>query len=598
MSQPGTTAGGTPGGRYGRTRPAPPLPPPGPRPTTGDALVRRTLARQWRRVLGAATLASSWQVCEAMVPVLIGVVVDRAVATGDVGAVVGWALALCLLFVVLSFSYRFGAFVAFRAMQEETHRVRGEISAHVLDERGARTGRLPGEVLALATGDAEAVATVVRQLVFTAAGVVGLVASAVVLVRIDPLIALVVLLGVPAVLAVTQLLAPRLARRSAAAQAAVADTTGVATDLVRGVRPLRGIRAEDVVLGRYRRSSRAAADAGVAAARSEGLVYGVATGLSGLFLAGVALLAGARALDGQLSIGELVAVVGLAQFFAEPVQLLTRLVAELARARASAGRVVDLLATPPLVTGGLLDPPGTGAPEVVLDDVSVATLRGVTLRAAPGALTAVVTEDPADAAALGALLRGETPPAAGALRLDGTPLADLTLVGRRERLLLVPHHVDLLEGTLRSNVDPQGRLGADELGAVLAASAADDVVDLDPAGLDQPVAADGTTLSGGQRQRLALARALAADAPGLVLHDPTTAVDAVTEHRIAEGLVALRHPRTPGPTGPRTTLVLTSSPALLARADLVVHLRGGEVAATGTHADLLDDPAYAAAVLR
>ena len=100
---------------------------------------------------------------------------------------------------------------------------------------------------------------------------------------------------------------------------------------------------------------------------------------------------------------------------------------------------------------------------------------------------------------------------------------------------------------------------------MLDASAAADIVAGAERGLDEPVQVDGTTLSGGQRQRLGLARALAADPRVLVLHDPTTAVDAVTEQRIADRMPDVRHA-----AGERATLVLTSSPALLARADLVV----------------------------
>jgi ABC-type Fe3+/spermidine/putrescine transport system ATPase subunit len=85
-------------------------------------------------------------------------------------------------------------------------------------------------------------------------------------------------------------------------------------------------------------------------------------------------------------------------------------------------------------------------------------------------------------------------------------------------------------------------------------------------------------LSGGQRQRVALARALATDAPVLVLHEPTTAVDAATEHRIAAGIRAVR--------GHRTTVLVTTSPTLLAAADRVVLIDGGRVVATGDHAGL------------
>ncbi|MGX6605104.1 ATP-binding cassette domain-containing protein [Micromonosporaceae bacterium Da 78-11] len=113
--------------------------------------------------------------------------------------------------------------------------------------------------------------------------------------------------------------------------------------------------------------------------------------------------------------------------------------------------------------------------------------------------------------------------------------------------------------------------------------------------LDHPVAERGAALSGGQRHRLALARALLAQPRLLVLHDPTTAVDAVTEHAIARGIRDLRH----GPNSQLGTLIITTGPVLLAAADRVVVLRAGAVAADGVHADLAAaDPAYRAVVLR
>ena len=109
-----------------------------------------------------------------------------------------------------------------------------------------------------------------------------------------------------------------------------------------------------------------------------------------------------------------------------------------------------------------------------------------------------------------------------------------------------------------------------------------------PDGLATEIGERGRTLSGGQRQRVALARALAAEPAVLVLHDPTTAIDAATEDRIAAGLDRYR--------AGRSTLLVTSSPALLARCDRVVMITDGIVATEGRHADLVDDPAYRAAV--
>ena len=572
------------------TTSASPSSPTGP-PSTAWSVLLGTLRRQRRALLGAGLLLTLWQVCEAAVPVLIGVVIDRAVAEGDTGELVLWGAVLCVHFAVLSTAYRLGARIGFRAEQVESHRLRTAVSGHVLDPRGARTGQLPGDLLSVATSDAEMVGVVIRQLALTAAAVVGFVLTGVVLASIDPFLAVLVLVGVPAVLGITQLLSRPLVVRSEVRQEALGQAVGLATDLVRGLRPLKGVRGEDAALARYRTLSRHAAGASVAAARWEGLLYGVTQGLSGLFLAAVALVAGTRAVQGDLGIGELIAVVGLAQFVAEPIRMVSYLVAELAQSRASAGRIASVLSSPRLVVSGEKRGQDDVPADLVLERVSSAGLECLSFSAAPGELVALVVEQPVDAAALMSLLHGETEPTHGAVLLGGVPITDLDLGDARAALLVVDHHIDLFEGDLRSNVDAAGGLDADTLTGVLAASAADDVVDHAPLGLDDPVTVGGTTLSGGQRQRLGLARALAAGAPALVLNDPTTAVDAVTEARIAAGLREVRG-------GDRLTVVITGSPALLAVADRVVHVRDGRAVATGTHRDLLDDAAYRAAVLR
>ncbi|MDF9714972.1 MULTISPECIES: ABC transporter ATP-binding protein [unclassified Nocardioides] len=588
-----------------RLLPDPESPPPpvvDARPATGAALLRRTLRRHRGRLGAAFALISTWQVCEALVPVAIGLTIDRAVATGDLRNLAIAAVGLCVLFAVLSFSYRFGSQVAWRAMQTETHRIRTEVADHVLAPAGARTGALPGEVLSLATADADVATAVVRQVAQSCAALCGLLVAVVLLLAIDPLLGLVVLVGTPLVLLLSQSLAPRLTRRTAVAQERIARASGLATDVVTGLRPLKGIGGEAVALARYRAASGEAARAGVATARSEGLLYGATAGAAMLFLAVVALLAGLRAVDGHLSVGELVAVVGLAQFLAEPLQMCAATIAALAASRASADRLVTFLATPELELHG--ERPAGAGTAVRLDDVHAGPLTGLTLEVAPGELVALVVDDPAASRSLLEVLRAETVPVRGAATLGGVPLHALDLAERHRHLLVAGHRVDLFEGTLADNVDPAGALDGARRDAVLAASAADEVAALGPDGLATPVAAHGSSLSGGQQQRVALARALAADPPVLVLDEPTTAVDAVTEQRVAAGLAGLRHPRsrsgTAHPADPaRSTLVVTSSPALLDLADRVLHLREGRVAAAGTHADLLaTDATYRDAVLR
>jgi ABC-type multidrug transport system fused ATPase/permease subunit len=161
----------------------------------------------------------------------------------------------------------------------------------------------------------------------------------------------------------------------------------------------------------------------------------------------------------------------------------------------------------------------------------------------------------------------------------------------RERILVGDNDPRLFTGPLRRELDPGERHSDADLLATLAVCSAEDVLDALPDGLDSTVEERGRSFSGGQRQRLGLARALLADADILVLVEPTSAVDAHTEARIAARLAAHR--------AGRTTVLMTASPLLLDHADHVVFLDGGVVVAEGSHHRLLRScPAYRSTVTR
>jgi len=507
-------------------------------------ILRRALVRNRRRLAVGSLLTGVHQACEACVPVLIGLIIDRAVATGDAVRLV-WLIALLgLLFLVLATAYRFGSRQLMQAIADEGHALRVEVTAKALQPRMTlRTG----EVLSISTSDADEASYLLDYVPRIVGSLVAMVVSAAGLFLISVPLGLVVLIGTPLVLIGLQLAAPRITRRIAGRQELAGQAASLATDLVTGLRPLRGIGAQDAADRLYREVSRDSLRATLLAARTQGWFLAASSSISTLLACGIAILAGWFALTGRISAGELVTVIGLAAFLGEPFGTLAVVPSWIAEARASADRIAELLATSPA-------PATTEQPPVT---------------AAPGECVGVVVEPASDADGLVRLL-------------GGTP-----------GVLTEPHHADLFTGTIRENLSPTAASG--DLAGALRAAAADEVVAAHPEGLDHPVAERGAALSGGQRQRLALARALLARPDLLVLHDPTTAVDAVTEHAIAQGLRDLRH----GPGSRLGTLIITTSPVLLAAADRVVVLRDGVVADAGTHADLAAaDERYRAVVLR
>ncbi|MFY1638101.1 ABC transporter ATP-binding protein [Solwaraspora sp. WMMB335] len=565
---------------------------------TAGRVMRRALHRQRGRVAAGVLLLCLHQAAEALVPVVIGLVIDRAVTESDPVALVGSLTVLAVLFTVLAYAWRFGAQFAYAAVEREAHATRVEIAAKALDPRGQRSGMRDGELLSVTASDTELAALVVRAAGLTAAASTALAVAAVALLTIDLTLGLLVLLGVPAIVAALHRLAPLLTRRSAAQQEAMAGTTDLATDLVRGIRVLRGIGAQHNAAERYAAASRQALSATLRAANTKGVYRGVTTAVNGVFLALVAGVAGWSALRGQLTVGELVAVVGLAQFVAEPVQTLGFCLQLYAMARASAGRVARVLGAAPLVTpGGAPAPaPAAAGSRLSLDEVSYRSLDRVSLRVDPGDLLGVLAYHPQDADALLDLLARRVPRADhhGALVVDGVPVEHLDLDASRRSMLVDQHDVVLFEGSLRSNLAAVVTTVAAEddiLVTAVRAAAAEDMLSAHPDGLDRPVGHRGTSLSGGQRQRIGLARAILADPPILVLRDPTTSIDPVTEHLVADRLRAVR--------AGRSTILVTSSPALLARTTRVVVLDAGRVAVEGTHTELLrSDPRYREAVLR
>ncbi|MDA0174599.1 ABC transporter ATP-binding protein/permease [Solirubrobacter taibaiensis] len=532
--------------------------------TTGRELLRGVLRGHPGRVGLAAGLLGAHQGFEALVPVVVGAAIDDAVVPGDFDALLLWVGVLAVLFAFLSTAYREGARAEERATETAAHELRMRLMRRVVDPRGGgEGGLLPGQLLSVATADVQAAANVIAGLAYGAGVVVALVAGTIVLLLTSWTLGLVVLIGLPVIVWAGGRLGGVLSRRAAGQQAEAADASGVAADLVTGLRVLQGIGAADAGAERYRVASQSSLVATLSAARAEIALGATAVLVGGVAVAGVAWVGASLALDGEISLGQVIAAAGVTQFMVGPLTRLAWVGGLLARARASAARLAEAFSAPPAV------PAPTEPVTAQFDGALQIQLNHLHVPA--GAVFGVVTDD---AAPLLAVLGREAP---GRVEVAGVDLATLDPAVARATVVVAPHEATLLSGTVRDNVP-----GAAE--AALRAAAATDVIDALPDGIDTELADAGSSLSGGQRQRIALARALATEAPVLVLHDPTTALDAATEARVA---AALRDAR-----GGATTILVTTSPLLLAACDTVAVIRAGEVVALAPHAELLEDETY------
>ncbi|MEX3104051.1 MULTISPECIES: ABC transporter ATP-binding protein [unclassified Streptomyces] len=457
-----------------------------------------------------------------------------------------------------------------------------------------------GEVVAVSTGDVEKIGWFVESVSRFTAAAVTVVLVCVGLLFYQPALGVVVAVGLPVVAVAALPLLPRATRRADVQREKAGRATELASDTVAGLRVLRGIGGEELFLDRYRAASQDVRHAAVRSAGMWALISALQGLLPGLLLVGVVWYGVHLAQEGRVSVGELVTVYSSVAVLSYPLRHFEEIAMAYSFSRPSAqraARVLSLERGADGVSGEGTLPSSPGDLVVGAEDFAAGDLYdpGSGLLAPAGVLTAVVCGDPDAAGRLAERLGGHSVEEGPSVELGGVTLDALPLDVARATVLVQDKDPVLLSGTLRELLDVPSS-GVVEADAALAAARCEDVLDAltqgtpgDP--MDAHITERGRSLSGGQRQRLALARSLVTDPEVLVLDEPTSAVDSHTEARISEGVRGLRKGR--------TTVVFTSSPLLLDVADRVVLVDDGEVAAVGTHRQLLrDEPRYRAVVTR
>ncbi|MCQ8835713.1 ABC transporter transmembrane domain-containing protein [Streptomyces malaysiensis] len=563
-------------------------------------------------------------VAQALVPAAVGKAIDTGIIARDQRALLLWGGAVVVLGVVQATAGILRDRAALTTRLGASYRTAQHIARQAARLGAALPKRVAkGEIVNAGVVDIGRLGDALAETARGSGALVAIAVVAAILLHTSWQLGLVVLLGVPLMVGVVSLLIRPLHRRQQRLREQQAELTGRAVDIVSGLRVLRGIGGEEVFADRYRADSQRVRAAGVAVARVEALLDGAKVLLPGLLTTVVVWLGAHYVATGRMGAGQLVAFYGYAVFLVDPLRRLTNAAGRLTQGHVAARRITAFLALRPEFAPSAVAPAPYQGPAPLTDPASALTV-------APGRFTAVACASPADAATLAARLGRYTD---SAVTLGDTPLADLPPDEIRRRILVADNADRLFAGPLReelrgrgSDAGPDGRAndagrggrgrdaevggrgrdaapggrgcdvalvgrGSDAaLERAVDAACARDIVEALPDGLDDLVEESGRNFSGGQQQRLRLVRALMADPEVLILIEPTSAVDAHTEARIAHGVGELR--------AGRTTLVFTTSPVVLDRADHVVYVQGAKAVAQGSHGDLLTDVRYRSVVAR
>ncbi len=378
-------------------------------------------------------------------------------------------------------------------------------------------------------------------------------------------------------------------------QARMAEVATIVDENVTGTRVVKSFAGERHQIALLERAARRLRWASVRQFDTRARFGPLMEQLPRVGLALVLVYGGSLAIDGRVSIADLVLFNFYVVMLQAPFRSLGFLVMLGQRAAASAQRIYEVLDTEPEIVDRpgavpLAEPRG----DVELDAVSFSypgsdrpVLRGLSLHLGPGDTVALVGRTGAGKSTVARLMTRFYDVDSGSVRLDGHDVRDLTVSSVRAAVGVVIDEPFLFSESLHANI-AFGRPDAAREDVVRAATAAGahDFIAALPQDYDTVVGERGYTLSGGQRQRVAIARTLLVDPPVLILDDATSAVDAQREEEIHAALRSL--------VAGRTTLVIAHRLSTIALADRVVLLEGGRAVAEGTHAHLLaTEPRYA-----
>ena len=563
-------------------------------PPGGLKALRRALLylrHYWRDSLGALLALLLVSAANLTTPQLIRSAIDQGVAKHHSDAIVSAVIGIVGLAVVRGLFTFLQGFLAERASQGVAFDLRDTLFAKLQRLSFSYYDTVAsGQLITRVTNDVEQIRSFAGSGVIQIVNaVVTLFGATVLLFAINATLVAVALLTIVPIVVLLVRFVGRIGPLFGRVQGALDRLNTILREDLAGVRTIRAFSREGYETGRYGATNEELLARNLDTVRAISSNFPLVTLFGNLGTLVVVWVGGFQAINGTLTVGELVAFNTYLGFLLQPILTIGFQAAGISRAGASASRVFEIVDAPIEVAerpGALVLPPLDCCVE--FRDVHFRypgsereVLRGVSFHATPGQLVAILGSTGSGKTTLVNLIPRFYDATEGAVLLDDHDVRDVTLASLRGQVAIVLQETLLFGGSVRDNI-AYGKPDAtqQEVEAAAAAAQAHEFILALQDGYETIVGERGVGLSGGQRQRISIARALLIDPHLLILDDSTSAVDANTEAALLDTLDRLMRDRK------RTSLVIAQRASTVRDADLILVLDEGRVAASGTHESL------------